>query len=396
MTERQLQFQVGLFVLLAFGVAAALIILFSDLKSYWQPTYAVAVHFDEAPGIQPGSPVRQNGIPIGKVRRVSLDEEQGGVLVVVEIREPHRLRIDTQPALVRSIFGDSRITFTSGRADEFIPPNSRLKGVSPADPMEVVQRLETGVNTALGTFTDTSREWQLVGRNLNQLMDTKEGHLDDVIERTATALETFNRTMQAATRTLEQAGTTIEVASTTLANANDLITDPELQRDLRQAAAALPTVVEEARLTVTTARRSIESINSNLETIQQATEPLATESDVIVRKLSGSLIQLESLLTELNRFSKLVNSEEGSLQKFASDPDLYRNLNRSALALSVLLDNLGPALKDMRIFADKIARHPELLGVSGAVRGSSGIKEPDEILPAGYNSRPANAGPASR
>ncbi|MCA9147569.1 MAG: hypothetical protein KDB05_32570, partial [Planctomycetales bacterium] len=35
--------------------------------------------------------------------------------------------------------------------------------------------------------------------------------------------------------------------------------------------------------------------------------------------------------------------------------------------------------RDVRIFSDKVARHPELIGVSGALRGSAGIKEvPDD------------------
>ena len=30
----------------------------------------------------------------------------------------------------------------------------------------------------------------------------------------------------------------------------------------------------------------------------------------------------------------------------------------------------------MEVFSDKIARHPELLGVSGAIKPSAGIKDP--------------------
>lgn len=385
MTERQLQFRVGLFVLMAITTGAVLIIQFSNVRAYWQKTYALAIHFDEAPGIQPGSPVRQNGIGIGSVRKVQLDEELGGVLVIVEINEKFRIRLDSRPTLARSLFGDSKILFPAGRSQEFIPPNSRLRGDAPTDPMEVVQRLEKGVNTTLDTFASTSREWQTVGRNLNQLMETKEGNFNEIIEQTVVALRSFNETMAAATRTFEKAGQTIETASATLANANDLISDPQLQSDLRKAAATLPIITEEARQTISAARGSIQQINQNLETIQEATLPLATESNVIVRNLSGSLIQLESLLTELNQFSKLLNSEQGSLQKFASDPELYRNLNRSALSLSVLLQNLEPTLRDVRIFSDKIARHPEILGVSGAMKGSSGLKEASEIQPAGYS-----------
>ena len=387
MTERQLQFRVGLFVVLAMFVGAVLIIQFSELRSLWKETYALAIHFEEAPGIQPGSPVKQNGITIGAVQDVALDDTEGGVLVVVKILAEYRLRLDAQPSLSQSLFGDSKISFTSGKSSDVIPPNSRLNGIAAVDPMEIVQRLENTVNQSLGSFVETSHQWQLVGRNLNQLMQTQQGPLDEVIEQTAISLTTFNQTMQAATTTFAHAGRTLETASATLANINLLLADPQLQGDMRRTVAALPKIAEETELTIRTARASIQQVSRNLDTINAATAPLAEQSDVIVRKLAGSLIQLESLLGELNQFSQVLNSEQGSLQEFVSDPALYQNLSRSTLALNVLLQNLEPILRDARIFSDKIARHPELLGVSGAMRGSSGIKEPDGVQPAGY-SRP--------
>jgi phospholipid/cholesterol/gamma-HCH transport system substrate-binding protein len=33
------------------------------------------------------------------------------------------------------------------------------------------------------------------------------------------------------------------------------------------------------------------------------------------------------------------------------------------------------ALKDLEVFADKLARHPESIGLGGALRPSSGLKE---------------------
>lgn len=254
-----------------------------------------------------------------------------------------------------------------------------------SDPMQAVERLEHAVNLSLSSFEETSREWQQVGRNLNSLMETNRGSLSDVINRTVQGLDQFHQTMQVATRTFADAGETLKVASTTLANANTLISDPQLQQDLRRTAAELPQIAEETRLTIAAARFSIQQVNQNLSTIQQATLPIAEGSDVIVRKLSGSLIQLEALLMELNHFSQALNSKDGSLQKLASDPALYQNLNRSASALSVLLDNLDPILRDARIFTDKVARHPELLGISGAMRGSSGIKQDADVQQTGFS-----------
>jgi phospholipid/cholesterol/gamma-HCH transport system substrate-binding protein len=95
----------------------------------------------------------------------------------------------------------------------------------------------------------------------------------------------------------------------------------------------------------------------------------------MVVKLDSSLTSLDQLMTELSRFARMVNSKDGSIQKFATDPSLYDNLDRSSQSLSVLLRNVEPVLRDLREFSDKVARNPELLGVGGAVRPSSGLKD---------------------
>lgn len=384
MTERQLQFRVGLFVVFSLTIGAVLILQFGELRTMWQKTYPLAIHFDETPGLHVGSPVKQNGISIGQVKEVVLDEINGGVLVVVAIREEFQLRVDAEPVLTQSLLGDAKIQFTAGQESQIIPPNSRLEGVAPTNPLEIVQRLEQSVNTSLTSFTETSREWQQVAHNMNSLMETNRGSLDEVIERTALALDAFTKTMTTATVTFDKAGSTLESATLTLGNANKFLADPQLQADLKKTAASLPVIAEEARLTITTAKDTIVKLSQNMEDIHQATAPLAGQSDLIVRKLAGSLIQLESLLSELNQFSQVLNEKDGTIRQLAADPELYQNLNHSAASLSVLLQNLNPILNDIRIFSDKIARHPEVLGVRGAVRGSSGLKESSEVEPAGF------------
>jgi len=385
MNERQLQFRVGLFVIVAMSIGVVLILQFSEFRNFWEKTYRIAIHFDEVPGLQIGCPVKQNGITIGSVEEMLLDEEQGGVLVVVEIRDSIRLRADATAQLSRSVFGDGAVTFTSGKSPEFLAPQTRMKGIQSGDPLMAIERMERTVGQTLNSFVATSQEWQKVAKNLNNLMETHRGNLDDVIERTALALDHFNITMEVASKTFGEAGGTLRHATQTLASANALLADPQLQRDLRQTAAVLPLIVDEARQTIAAARISMAKVTENLDIIQQATMPLAQESGVITRKLSGSLVQLEGLLTELNQFSQLLNQKDGTLQKLASDPQLYQNLNRSAGALGVLFDNLNPAIRDFRIFADKVARHPEILGVSGAMRGSTGLKEADEVQQTGYS-----------
>jgi len=367
--ERQLQFRVGLFVLVALAVGTVIVLQFGEMSSYFEKRYAIAIELETAPGVQPGVPVKQNGIEIGEVREIQ-PSEQGGVLVIVEIKEDAIIRKDSRPQLKRSLFGDASIVFPMGLDPERLPPNSRVQGLPPQDPLQIVERLDSKVQETLTAFEETSREWQQVATNVNGLIDTKQGNLDDVVERAALALDQFTRTMQ--------------TAHVTLDNANRMLADPQLQQSLKTTMNALPRMVEETRGTIAAARFSIEKIGTTADTMNvtlahmnQVTDPLARATPSIVTKLDSSLGQLDTLLTELTTIAKVINQGEGTINKLASDPALYDNLNRSAATMPVVLANLNRIAEDLRIFSDKIARHPELLGVRGAIKGSSGLKGVD-------------------
>lgn len=364
MNERQLQFRVGLFVLVAFAGMAGLILQFGEIRTWFEERYTLLIHFDEAPGVHPSTPVRRGGITIGSVESIEFDEEQGGVIVTVEILKEYTLRDDSRPRLVRSLLGDSTVEFVPGRSRTPMTPGTLLRGDPPDDPFEVVNRLETQVTRSLGTFNDTAREWQQVGHTLNALMDTNRGSLDAVIERTAESLHEFTVTMRSANKTFNAA--------------NEVLASPENQENLRRTLAELPGMVRETRDSIATIRLAVEKADASLENIRGVTEPLARKSTSIVTRLDNTLANLESFSGELNDFAQLTNREDGTLQKFASDPELYHNLNTSAASLNVLLKNLEPISRDLRIFSDRIARHPELMGVGGALKGSSGLKDPPE------------------
>jgi phospholipid/cholesterol/gamma-HCH transport system substrate-binding protein len=362
--EQQLQFRVGMFVILTCIAAGVMIFQFGKLQSYWQPRYALAIHFETAPGVYPSTPVRRNGISIGKVSEIRFDDERGGVIVVVEIRNEVRLRQDAKPRLVRTFLGDSSIEFSPGKSQQFLSGGIMLKGELPSDPMQIVNRMEEKMTVTLDSFHATSHEWEQVGRTLNDFLLTNHGNLNVVIERAATALHQFTETMRN--------------ADATLAEARQVIGDPQNQQNLRDALAALPKLAEETHETIVAVRGAITNAEKNLKNIEQLTDPLARHSASIVGRLDHSLGNLESLTAELNDFAQLMTNEDGTLRKLAVDPRLYQNLNRSASSLAVLLKNVEPIVRDLRIFSDKVARHPELIGVGGAFRGSSGLKDPPE------------------
>jgi phospholipid/cholesterol/gamma-HCH transport system substrate-binding protein len=362
MTERQLQFRVGLFTIVAAVSTGGMVFKFGELKSFWEPRYTIAVHFESAPGVYSSTPVRKNGIDIGSVREILFDEERGGVTALLDIHQRIRLRADAKPLITQSLLGDATIEFTPGTSRKVLQPGAHIEGVNPDGPMEIVRRLEEKLNVTLDSFAATSRQWERVGRNVNTLVETNRGQLDLVVERAAESLEQFTLTMRNANKTLS--------------HANQILGDPQNQENLRKTLAAIPEMVEETRQTVAAVKRAVEAAGENLENLKDVTEPLAKRTASIVTKLDATMTNLESLTGELNQFARLVNNGEGSLKKFANDPQLYRNMNRSAASLAVLLKNLEPVVKDLRIFSDKVARHPELIGIGGALKGSSGLKEP--------------------
>ncbi len=373
-SERQQQFRVGLFVVAAIMIAGAMIFIFGEFRSVWDRHYTIAVHFEKAPGIYASSPVEMNGVVIGSVRKVDFDSKQGGVIVLIDVREKFQLRSDSRPKLMRSLLGDSTIDFVPGVSPNIIPPGTMLEGDAAVDPLEIAQKIGKKVTSALESFETTSREWRRVATHLNGIVDTQHGNLDVVIEQTAQALQQFTLTMQSANQTF--------------ANANNVFGNSKQQDSLRQTLLALPDMVAETRQTIAAVRKVVVAVDANMNNLASVTAPLAKYSQSIVMKLDHGLGNLESLTFKLNQFARMASKQDGSLRRFVSDPELYVNLNRSAVSLAVLLKNLEPVVKDLRLFSDRIARHPELLGVSGAMKGSSGLKDSEEGQPRHQSSLP--------
>lgn len=361
MTERQLQFRIGLFVIVAATVAGTMVFFFGQFRSLWERHYEVAARFDAAPGVYSGSPVTMNGVTIGAVRDVVFDNKRGGVTVLIDVREEYRLRSDTQPQLVQSLLGDTTIEFSPGTSPDFLAVGSLLEGESPLDPMEMFHQLDEKLTRTMESLETTSQEWRLVAENINKLVDTKHGNVADVVARTAKALDQFTQTMQ--------------TANQAMTNANTVLADPEHRKRLQETLEALPKMVEETRQTILAVRQAVGTVHQNLANLEEATGPLATHSTSIVTKLDRSLGNLESMTAELNQFARLAMKEDGTLKRLASDPDLYQNLDRTATSMAVMLRNLDPVIRNLDTFSDKIARHPELLGVSGALKGSPGLKD---------------------
>ena len=74
MTQRERIIRLGFFSVAALIGLATLIILFGKRPtSFFKDRLSYDAWFDNAPGIQKGTPVRRSGVNIGEVEKVTLD-----------------------------------------------------------------------------------------------------------------------------------------------------------------------------------------------------------------------------------------------------------------------------------------------------------------------------------
>ena len=360
MSEQQLQFRVGLLAVIAFALAAVMAVKFGDLAALLEDRYPLVVHFDHAPGVYAGTPVSKNGVVIGEVAGVAFDEDRGGVLVALSLDPQYRLRADAVPHLHRSLLGDSGIEFVPGTGEGRLEPGALLEGVAPTDPMKLVADLGGRLDRTLAGFDATAAQWGEVGRNVNGVLGDNREELNRAIARAAVALEETALSMRSLRATADAAAR--------------VVGDPQMRTDLKRTMAALPPLVDETRATIAATRSAVVRADATLANVEGFTRPLANRGVSVANRLDATLANFEQVSADLADLTELLNREDGSLGKLASDPSLYRNLDASAENLNLLLANLGPVLRDLRVFSDKIARHPELIGVRGALRGSDGTK----------------------
>lgn len=411
MNNQAMRFRVGLFVLLGLFLLAVLSLVFGGFPTFFKRHQQYSTVVSEAPGVTPGTPVRRSGIRIGQVERVDLDDETGQVRVVFLLEAPHALRRGDRPTVVHSLLGgDAAVELVPAAGAVVVDrtpldPGAEVPGALAPDAGTVLrqtselvpstqetlneirkslqhfERLTPEAERALAEVRDlarvtremvpdlrrtndeiqvTARNWGRLGERLDVLVQTNQ---DKLIQ----ALDNLNETVMRVGRVFNDENQ--RNLSTTLKNVR------AGSESLESISRNTDALLRESRQTVEHVNRSVKSADEVLGNLQQATRPLAERSNNIVRNLDESTEKLNRTLTETREFLRAVNQADGSLRRLLLDPSLYNNLNDAACVLARALPRVDRVLHDLEVFADKIARHPESLGVGGVVKPSSGLKE---------------------
>lgn len=130
----------------------------------------------------------------------------------------------------------------------------------------------------------------------------------------------------------------------------------------------------DARQVMSRAGKSIDQFDEAMTSIRDVAKLVGERGPVILKNIEDASGRLSQISLEVGEFTRLLASGDGTLRRLLQDPSLYNNINATACSVNTAVSRLDRILKDVGVFADKIARHPELLGVRGTVAPSSGIK----------------------
>ncbi|MBM4022881.1 MAG: MCE family protein [Planctomycetes bacterium] len=355
MNDRVMQFRVGVVVLATAIIAGILVVLFGDLPSLVQSTYPVRMRFADARGIADGTPVRKNGILVGRVSSVTLDE-RGGVSVVADVDSYVPVYRDEQPRIAATLLGDAEIQLVPGAIR---PPRQRvaadevLTGAVSRDPFEMFATLEPKLGTALESLTEASAAVTKLSGDVDRLLLGDDNNFGELVRKTDKAIDEFSKAM---------------------ANINDVMGDPQTRESLKRTLGEMPAVLGDLRATVQGMGTTLESADHNLRNLEGLTKPLGDRGPGMVAQIDATIGRLDEVLQQAVLFTKALNESDGTLGRLVRDPRVYEDLSAAAANVKNLSRDLRPIMDDIRVFSDKIARHPESLGVRGALDRRPGLK----------------------
>lgn len=384
MEEQVLRLRVGAFVVVAIIILAILIVLNSEFLG---SQYSVVIKPSSAPGVTINTPVRKNGILIGRVRDVATEDDH--VVLVLGINEDEMIYSNEIASIgAESFLGDAGIEILPlprEQRGQRISEGQAMSRVSvKRNPMEIVDLaldLEGQIVETLKTVQVAGNAVNDAGSGIEQLASTVNialtsegsdlkvllGDLRNVSNKASTSLDNFNRIFE---------------------NVNDIVGDAELKNRINDAFKALPAVFREIRVTVADTRETIKSfggvsgrVNDNLDNLSVFTKSLKNEGPEILEQVNASVQNIDKLLTQVKSFTgslgkleKAFTNPNGTVGKLFNESDIYdsvkmtvdnaKDISAQVKALSVRLE---PMVRDLRTFADEVARDPGVIGVRGAL-----------------------------
>jgi phospholipid/cholesterol/gamma-HCH transport system substrate-binding protein len=204
------------------------------------------------------------------------------------------------------------------------------------------------------------RNWGRVGERLNVLLETNEAKITDTVDRVS----------QAANRVVNL------LSDDNQKNFNETLKNlTSTSKNLDNLSRDFDDFIKEARLSAKQLDETIKLTDQVLANLQKATKPIADRSDAVMKNLEELTDGLNKTLYDTREMLRVFSESDGTIKRLLTDPSLYNNINEIVCTLNHELPRIDDILRNVEVFSDKLARHPESIGLGGAIRPSGGLKD---------------------
>lgn len=333
--------KVGSVVILALLVFGGLYLYLSHINPN---TYKVKVRFEDTLGVARQSVVRMQGVAIGEVANVTLDESQHPPQPIVTLAINNRYTIpeDSHFVIVSGLLITTPqiLIKPSAKATSLLTDNNAV--VDGDKPQGALASLDPKLEEAVQNSTKLVSDLQIT-------LKSTSGKLNDVLDRTKTLLDTTNKTV-AATQSI--------VGDPALKN-KLLITLQNFQDASGNAKKASDDLRIQLSETIKGSRGSLDKLTAKLNEVLDHVDVTIDDTNAIVKKLTEQVTdpRLQNTLQEtaelaratLSRFNQIASD----IHELSGDPNLQTNLKSSVANLQEITDKGRGAAEKVETLLNK-------------------------------------------
>lgn len=398
MHEDVQKLRVGMYTIIVLLILGLLIFLNSE---GWGSYYNITLKPQSAPGVREGTPVRKNGILIGRVASVKTEDDH--VVLRLAIREEERIYANETISIgAESVLGDAGLEvlpLSRETRGQLVSHNSMLNRyeIKP-NPMEVfdtVLELGDDVSSTLEAMRVTSETIDDAGAAVEKLATQVSSVLSDEDSEIKKMVEDI--------RTLStKAEVAVDNVNGIFEQINSTLEDPDFQSNMDEFVKSIPPIFKEVRVGISDFRQIIsgftgvgDKVSENLDNVTRFTESLGETGPEVVDQINGGVKDIRSLIAKAKGLEETIASiqetfgnKDGTIGKLFNDKEAYeealmaiRNIKDVTAEVKRVSTKLEPLMNDARHLVDKVARDP-----GGVIRGALQNKP----VGAGYKGTPGS------
>lgn len=137
---------VGIFVLIGLFCVSYMTVKLGKVSFWGENSYSIYANFSSVSGLRVGNPVEIDGIEVGRVESLDLDQDKQAATAELKIRKGIKVYDDAGASIkTAGLIGDKFISIDPGGGGEILKPGGRISETnSPLDIEELISKFAFG------------------------------------------------------------------------------------------------------------------------------------------------------------------------------------------------------------------------------------------------------------